>query len=175
MNEVRLRPVTYTDLSALRHGVAVSETPPFHTPEFLVIRYFGSYRSGADGKPDALYIVATAAAAREAWWCPSTILDFRALEYHWGDNMEWVTGVTWDKGLRLAWPLAVVVGDGCRKALRSLLRERYEGLCVESLEEAFALCRRKAEEHRQQLRERRGLPAPGAAPDPPRDSGSGTS
>jgi hypothetical protein len=44
-----------------------------------------------------------------------------------------------------------VVGDGCREALRSLLRDEYAGLCVESLDEAFALCRVKAEEHEQQL------------------------
>jgi hypothetical protein len=153
MDEVRLRPVTYTDLSAIRHEVAVSEAPQFRSPEFLVIHYTGSYRDGSEGTPDALYIVAAAAAARAAWWCPSTILDFRELEYHWGDNMAWVTGITWDKGIRLAWPLAIVVGDGCRKALRSLLREEYAGLCVETLDEAFALCRQKAREHEERLKE----------------------
>jgi hypothetical protein len=56
-------------------------------------------------------------------------------------------------------PLAIVVGDKCRNALRSLLRKDYEGLCVESLQEAFALCRQKAREHEQQLREKRGQAA----------------
>jgi hypothetical protein len=87
------------------------------------------------------------------------------LEYHWGDNMQWITGITWDGGLRLRWPLAVVVGDKCRKALRSLLREEYEGLCVETLEEAFTLCRQKAREHEQRLREKRGQAEPGTAAD----------
>lgn len=155
MGDVRLRAVTYADLSALRHEVAVADGPRFQPPEFLVIRYFGSYRDGAEGEPDAKYILAAAAAAREAWWSPCTILDFQELEYHWGDNMEWVTGITWDKGVRLAWPLAIVVGNRCRKALRSLLREEYEGLCVETLEEAFALCRQKARQHEQRLKEMR--------------------
>jgi hypothetical protein len=155
MDEVRLRTVTYAELSALRHEVAVSEAPRFHSAEFLVVRYFGSYRDGGAGKPDALYILAAAAAAREAWWCYSTILDFRELEYHWGDNMEWIARIGWDPGLRLRWPLAVVVGDKCRYALRSLLREKYQGLCVESLEEAFALCRQKVQEHEQRLNELR--------------------
>jgi hypothetical protein len=155
MTEARLRPVTYAELSGLRHEVAVADGPPFQPPEFLVIRYFGSYRDGAEGEPDARYILAAAAAAQKAWWAYSTILDFRELEYRWGDNMEWVAGIGWDPGVRLHWPLAVVVGDRCRDALRSLLRDEYQGLCVESLEEAFALCGRKAEEHKQRLREMR--------------------
>ncbi len=155
MDDVRLRPVKYEELSALRHEVAVSEAPRFHSPDFLVIRYFGSYRDGGDGKPDALYILAAAAAAREAWWCYSTILDFRELEYHWGDNMEWITRIGWDSGIRLHWPMAVVVGDKCRDALRSLLREEYKEYCVESMDEAFALCRQKKQEHEKRLKEKR--------------------
>jgi hypothetical protein len=155
MDEVRLRTVTYAELSALRHEVAVSEAPKFHSPEFLVIRYFGSYRDGGAGKPDALYILAAAAAARQAWWCYSTILDFQGLEYHWGDNMEWIPRIAWDPGTRLRWPLAVVVGGKCRDALRSLLRETYPEYCVETMEEAFALCRRKKQEHEQRLEELR--------------------
>ncbi len=58
------------------------------------------------------------------------------------------------------WTLEDVVGDRCRDALRSLLRDEYQGLCVELLDEAFALCRRKAEEHK---RQRRGLAEPGVA------------
>jgi hypothetical protein len=154
MTEVRLRPVTYSELSSLRHEVAVADSPPFQAPEFLVIRYFGSYRDGAEGEPDARYILAAAAAAREAWWSHSTILDFRELQYRWGDNMRWVTRIGWDSGMRLHWPLAVVVGERCRDAMRSLLRDEYQGLCVESLEEAFALCRQKVRE--QQLEEKTG-------------------
>ena len=118
-----------------------------------------------EGEPDAKYILAAAAAAREAWWSYSTILDFRELEYLWGDNMQWVAGIGWDKGIRLHWPLAIVVGDRCRDALRSLLRDEYQELCVESLEEAFTVCRRKADEHKRQLRELRGQAEPAAAPD----------
>lgn len=153
MAEVMLRPVSYAELSDLRHEVAVADGPRFQSPEFLVVHYFGSYRSGAEGEQDAKYILAAAAAARQAWWSYSTILDFRELEYRWGDNMQWVAGIGWDKGIRLHWPLAIVVGDRCRDALRSLLRDEYAGLCVESLDEAFALCRVKAQEHERQLKQ----------------------
>jgi hypothetical protein len=153
MDEIRLHPVTYTELSSLRHEVAISEGPRFQTPEFLVVRYSGSYRYGAEGKGDALYIVSTATAARKAWWSPSTILDFRDLEYHWGDEMEWISSIVWDPGIRAYEPFAVVVGDNCRQSLRSLLREDYQNFCVETLEVAFAQCRRKAQEHKQLLKE----------------------
>jgi len=115
MSEVRLRPVTYAELSAIRHEVAVSESPQHHSPKFLLIRYFGSYRDGAAGHPDALYILAAAAAAREAWWCYSTILDFHELEYRWGDNMTSVRRIGWDPGIRLYWPLAVATRRRARR------------------------------------------------------------
>jgi hypothetical protein len=67
VDEVRLRPVTFAQLSDLRHETFTSEERPFDTPEFLVIRYFGAYRDGGAGRGDALYIVATAEAARMAW------------------------------------------------------------------------------------------------------------
>lgn len=166
MGKARLRTVTYADLSALRHEVAVVDGSEFQPPEFLVVRYFGAYRDGSEGTPDAKYILAAAAAAREAWWSRCTILDFRALEYRWGDNMAWVARIGWDKGIQLQWPLAIVVGDGCRDALRSLLRDKYPGLCVESLDEAFALCRVKAEEFDRQLKAFWARGQGGAPPDP---------
>ena len=58
MGEVRLRPVTFSELSDLRHEVAVSEDPQFRRPEFLVIRYYGVYRHGSAGRGDALYDLA---------------------------------------------------------------------------------------------------------------------
>jgi hypothetical protein len=167
MGDVRLRTVTYADLSALRHEVAVVDGARFQPPEFLIVRYFGSYRAGSEGTPDAKYILAAVAAAREAWWSRCTVLDFRELAYRWGDNMAWVAQIGWNGATRLQWPLAIVVGDGCRDALRSLLRDKYVGLCVESLDEAFALCRVKAEEHEQQLKQLWSRAGPHTSTDPP--------
>jgi hypothetical protein len=156
MGVVRLRPVTFAELSDLRHEVAIADGPQFQTPEFLVVRYFGVYKQGAAGLGDALYIVATAAAARKAWWSPCTVIDFRELEYCWGDEMAWVTSIVWDRILRAHAALAVVVGDRCRDAMRSLLREEYERFCVENLEQAFESCRRQALVYDQRLEEFRG-------------------
>jgi hypothetical protein len=165
MGEVRLRPVTFSELSDLRHEVAVSEDPQFRRPEFLVIQYFGVYKHGSAGRGDALYIVATAEAARKAWWSPCTVLDFRELEYRWGDEMAWVTSIVSGRS-RVHAALAVVVGDRCRDALRSLLREEYEQLCVETLEQAYESCRQQALAYDQRLEEFPDSAEPDAAPDP---------
>jgi hypothetical protein len=150
-NEIRLRPVSYADLSSLQHQMLVFEAPEWQTPEFLVIRYGGTYRAGAAGRADALYMVAAAAAAREAWFAESTILDLQGLEYTWGDEMEWFCGVGWDRASRCHAPLAIVVGERCRSALRTLLREEYDRWCVETMEEAVASCRRQGRDYRQCL------------------------
>lgn len=165
MDEVRLRPVTLAELSDLQHEVAIAEGPWFRPPDFLVIRYWGTYRYGSAGKGDALYIVATAAAACKAWWSPCTILDFRDLEYRWGDEMGWITDITWDPVIRTHAPLAIVVGAKCRDALRSLLREEYERFCVDTLKQAFTLCRQQEQEYDECLKAFRDKADQSAAPE----------
>jgi hypothetical protein len=156
MSDVRLRPVTFEDLSAVRHEVWVSAAERFATPEFLVVRYVGAYRDGGAGRGDALYIVATAEAARRAWFTHCAVLDLRELRYAWGDEREWVAGIGWDPVTRVRAPLAIVVGDGCGAGLKSLLGEAYGRVCVEGLEEAFALGRRQRVEYERELKEWRG-------------------
>lgn len=158
MDELKFRTVSLSELSALSHEIAIVDGPSHEASEFLIVRYSGAYRSGGQGRPDALYIVATAAAARAAWWAPCTILDFRKLEYSWGDEMEWVTSITWDHIIRSNAPFAVVVGDRCRDALQSLLRERYECVCVETLERAIIACRQQKQLYDKRLKEFRRKP-----------------
>ncbi len=109
---IRLRPVTYAELSGIRHEIFTSEERPSVTPECLIIRYFGTYRHGASGRGDALYIIATAEAARKAWYSRCTVLDFQGLEYTWGDEMEWVTSIGWDRVIQCHEPLGIVVARG---------------------------------------------------------------
>ncbi len=149
MEKLSLRSVNYTQLSAIQHEVAVAEELGFRSPEFLVIRYTGIYRDGAEGKGDALYIVAAAAAAHKAWWAPSTILDCRELEYRWGDEMQWITSIGWNPNACPRRQLAIVVSDKCREALQSLLRDEYADYCVGTMYEAFVMCRHKEAENEQ--------------------------
>jgi hypothetical protein len=153
MDDVRLRQVTYAELSGLRHEVFVSESDKTGRCEFLVVRYEGAYKQGSAGRGDALYIVASAEAARKAWWAPCTVLDFRDLRYTWGDEMEWAASIGWDRVTRCHAPLAMIVGDRCRSALKSLLEQRFERFCVDTPEQAFALCCRQEIEWRQQLKQ----------------------
>jgi hypothetical protein len=153
MHEIRLKPVTFEELSAVRHNVFVSEGVDRDSAEFLVIRYEGVYRNGASGKRDALYLVAAAEAARKAWWAPCTILDLRELEYSWGDEMEWITSIGWEGATRCHSPLAIVVSDKCRRAMKSLLEDNFDRFCVDSMEGAYSSCRKKEIEWRQALKE----------------------
>ncbi len=149
------RPVTYAELSGIRHEIFTSEERPSVTPECLIIRYFGTYRYGASGRGDALYIIATAEAARKAWYSRCTVLDFQGLEYTWGDEMEWVTSVGWDRLIQCHEPLGLVVGARCRTALQSLLGEEYEKFCGDTIEQVLDLCRRKEQEYKQRLKDYR--------------------
>jgi hypothetical protein len=153
VGEIRLRPVTLDQLSAIRHSVLVSEAAAHDSPEFLVIRYEGVYRDGAAGSRDALYLVATAEAARKAWWAPCTILDLRELAYSWGDQMEWITSIGWDPVTRLNSPLAIVVSDKCRAGLHSLLEPDFDRFCVESMEAAYSSCRTQEIEWNQAMKD----------------------
>jgi hypothetical protein len=153
MDEIRLRQVTFAELSGLRHEIFTSEAEPYCTPEFLVIRYAGVYRYGSEGHGDALYIVATAESARKAWYSDCTVLDFRDLQYAWGDEMEWILAIGSDQKIGCHEPLAVLVGDRCKEALESLFGDDYQKFCVNTMEEAFALCRRQKQEYQRILEE----------------------
>ena len=85
---MQLNTVSLEQLSALEHEVRLPNHPKFQVPEFKVIAYAGSYRSGAQGKDDALYIMAAAAAAHKAWYTESIVIDFSRLRYDWGDESE---------------------------------------------------------------------------------------
>jgi hypothetical protein len=143
VDEVRLRPVTFDQLSAILHSVFVSDTTGDGSPEFLVVRYEGVYRDGSSGKGDALYIVAAAEAALKAWWAPCTILDLRDLQY---------ASIGWDRLTRCHAPLAIIVSDKCRAALKSLLEDEFDRFCVDSMEAAYSSCRKQQVEWEQALK-----------------------
>lgn len=148
MADIRLRPVNYEGLSALKHSVFISESTAGHSHEFLVVQI----RGDCGTEDDVLYILAAAKGAREAWWAPCTILDFRELTYSWGDEMEWVADISRDPGTRLRAPLAIIVSDRCRYGLQSLL-EDDENICVDTMEQAIELCRLQEITWSQRLKE----------------------
>ena len=84
------------------------------------------------------------------------LLDFRDLHYAWGEELEWVTSIGWDRVIRSRQPLGVLVGEGCRGTLKSLLGQDYEEFCVDTLEQALARCRQREQEYKQRLQDFRG-------------------
>lgn len=153
---MKLSEVSLDNLSQIRHSVLLSEHKPFATPDFKVMRYFGTYRDGSAGATDADYILATSTAADKAWHSDTNILDFSELTYRWGDDMERVFSLGWDPVTQCKQPLVVVVGDRCRDALKSLMEDEYDNYCCDTLEEAFAFARRKYNAYEECLKQWRG-------------------
>lgn len=148
---MQLDPVTLDLLSALRHEVRLPNHGKFQIPAFKVIAYIGDYRTGAQGRDDALYITATAAAAHKAWYTESIVIDFSRLRYEWGDEMQWVLSIGQVAPMSCQYPLAIIVGTGCEQALKSLIPAEYEGHCVASLEDAITLLEGKRKTYKQCL------------------------
>ena len=147
----QLNPVSLEQLSALEHEVRLPSYPKFHVPEFKVIAYAGTYRSGSQGKDDALYITATAAAAHKAWYTESIVIDFSCLRYDWGDEMQWVLNIGQQAPATCHYPLAIIVGPDCEQALRTLIPGEYDDHCATSLEDAITLLVGKRSAYRQCL------------------------
>ncbi|WP_056659197.1 hypothetical protein [Rhizobacter sp. Root1221] len=138
---MQLTSVNLDQLSALVHDVKLPPTQRFAVPEFKVLSYKGQYQSRAD----AIYILATAKAAHEAWYSHGLVIDFGELHYRGGDEMAWVLQVGQQPPLDCPFPLAFVVGPGCEAGLRSLLElglqrpVTFKEYCTDSLESAVKL------------------------------------
>jgi hypothetical protein len=150
---MKLNEVTLQDLSAIQHTIRLPNFERFTSPEFKVLTYTGEYRSGAGGKEDALYIVATASAAHEAWYTSAIILDFTELKYEWGDNMGWILNIGHSGPTDCHFPLFIVVGPKCESALRTLLNEEYEAFCYDSLDSVLSILNERVQTYRNCLQD----------------------
>lgn len=81
----------------------------------LMIRFSGEYRHGCAGNPDGQFMVAMRNAGVGAFNPYAVILDLSSLKYQWGDMLDSAFG---SGGRYLPW--AVVVGEGCRRAIETL-------------------------------------------------------
>ncbi|MNI49415.1 hypothetical protein D3C73_1040250 [compost metagenome] len=87
----------------------------------LIIKCSGTYRIGSAGDGDALYMLAMGRAALAAWSPSGVILDWSELDYQWGDLLEMVLDVGVDQYLNAPFPRAVIVGDKCEEAFKTLI------------------------------------------------------
>jgi hypothetical protein len=108
-------------LSEIRCEYFLSPTSRNAYKHILTVRYTGLYRVGCKGGPDATYMQAVAAAALVATSPNGLVVDFTALDYKWGDDLERVYDVATDWPYRGAsLPFALVLGEHCRTAVISL-------------------------------------------------------
>lgn len=108
----------------------------------LVLAFFGTYRDGSQGSPDATRMAAEALAALAAWRPDALVFDFRGLRYRWGNGMVEVFAAEVPDASD---PLcsAVVMGPDSRAGLSSLCAP--EAL-FDELEAAVADVARRARE-----------------------------
>lgn len=142
-----LVPVSLEGLSGLTHTIALAPHQKFEPPEFVSVSFVGKYRDGSLGRDDARYISAVLAAVDRAWFWQALILDLAQLHYRWGDDLTCIFHLgtlSWSQCDR---PLAIVVGDECRGALKTLAPGSYEIYCVESHQEAVGLIRKQRPEY----------------------------
>ena len=99
-----------------------------HVP-ILVVSFSGTYRGGAEGKPDSRFMRMVAEGAWIAADPGGGILDLRELAYSAGDDFGWVTHFSPYPDF----PCAVVVSWKNEGALRSL----FEVQTLEELENFF--------------------------------------
>ena len=134
---MKLQPISLETLSAIRHTASLPPHERFSRPEFIYVGFSGEYRSGAEGKPDALYITSTIAALDTAWYSDAFIIDLTSLKYDRGDEMSWLWSIGWKPVFRAHRPLAVIVGDQCRAALLTLDPDEYNRYAVDSFDDAL--------------------------------------
>jgi len=113
---IELTPFSLNELSDIKASYQLANGP--HV-SILIVAYDGVYRPGCAGNTDAQFMYASAVAGVAGANVINLILDFRKLDYVWGDMLELV----YDSARRAGSDnsdFAVVVGDGCREAVRTL-------------------------------------------------------
>lgn len=86
----------------------------------VCLKCAGTYRVGSSGKPEARAIYEAACSSLEQASADALLLDYTELHYEWGDDM-WLTFQVDHPSNDQELPFAVVVGDSCKDAIKSLL------------------------------------------------------
>ena len=87
----------------------------------LVIKYSGKYGIGSAGNKDAQFMFAKGEYGLNLFEPSGAILDFRELEYEWGDMLDLVLNVGSNQYIDSEFPIALIVGDKCEEAISTLI------------------------------------------------------
>ncbi len=125
---------TFAELSQLKYRIYTTFLPNVPNRSVLIVAFEGKYGIGCKGNDDAEFINAIVVAARAAWQSSCFVLDYRAMEYEWGDRLLVETGhkeITQETAavLRAFGGMpdcsATLVSDLNREATSSLLGSEY--------------------------------------------------
>jgi len=83
---------TFAELSELKYRIYTTLLPNVLHREVLVIAFEAEYGYGCKGNGDAIFINAVITGARAAWASSFFVLDYRGLNYAWGDMLPVETG-----------------------------------------------------------------------------------
>ena len=117
----------------------------------LVAEFRGECGYGSGSNADAAFMAGIVKAAQEAWPASALILDWRQLEYEWGDEIGKpidAFGTCRVDGKNISAPTAVIISDLNRVGLTSLVKQEMGGntdeLLFNSLEEALVAVDKQA-------------------------------
>ena len=115
----RFVPAQPNDLSALQYSFSQTEAKTqYDRNRILMVTFQGVYGHGSHGSLDAHFMKAVIHFGRESFTPMGIILDFRQLDYQWGDEM----GLPIDAAhVRCVRP-TILISDLCREGMTSFVR-----------------------------------------------------
>lgn len=149
---MKLIPASLEDLSNIRYEVHFPECVSFDSAEFVHIGFRGKYRDGASGRADAQFLNAIVGAVDSAWQVQAFVIDLTNLAYQWGDEMQCIWDIGYERWCRSHRPLAVIVGDLCGPALKTLDRQEFDRFAVTTLDDAIASIRKQQPVYQESVR-----------------------
>jgi hypothetical protein len=121
MTNIKLEKQNIKDWSDIQVTFHTGDSTITKYRQILVISYAGEYGVGCEGNGDAQYMYAMGKFGIELYEPAGIIIDFRELEYVWGDMLEMVFGLGCLNYHPHNVPNAMIVGDKCQEAIGTLI------------------------------------------------------
>ncbi len=117
-NKIKLEQLNPEKMSEIKVSFSVGISK-INNADIIVIKFSGEY----DSDDDAHYMYAKGQFGLMAYQPMGAILDFRDLEYYWGDKMDIVFSIGVGQYTDSDFPTALLIGDRCKKAIGTLVHD----------------------------------------------------
>jgi len=118
-NKIELEPLHPEKMSTIKVSFSIGNSRINDAFSIMVIKFSGKY----DSDDDAHYMYAKGQFGLMAYFPIGAILDFRDLEYHWGDKMDLVFDIGRGQYEGEDFPTALLIGEQCKKAIGTLVHD----------------------------------------------------